>query len=121
LLRCVLRQHVGPQEPNTRWFLRLLDEPPRAQLFRLAPPKWRPVSPRLSIWAHLFTDYFKPRLDRSLTHHLCVRSWCNNRWVVAAYSDTPTHHERLEAALQLRDWARGKIAPRKLKLLLGSI
>jgi len=88
-----------------------------------------PLSPRLRTWERLLLGFFEPSLDGALlARHRCVRRWRENladradRYTLFEVSTLlPTHHERLEAALTLRDWAQGKIAPRKLELLLGSI
>ncbi len=86
-------------------------------------PEWAPISLRLRAWKQEILAYFGPELDVDLRcRHVCVRkSTGNHEFLLRIELQTPTHHERLEAALWLRDWARGKVAPRKLQLLLSRV
>lgn len=84
--------------------------------------EWVPVPLRLRAWKQEILAHFGPDINADLRRrHVCVaKSTGNYSFLMRIEVQTPTHHERLEAALRLRDWARGKIAPRKLQLLLGS-
>ena len=79
---------------------------------------------RLQLWRREILAFFLPTFDTQLhRRHVCISSGYTDNFGSLLHLEiqTPTHHERLEAALQLRDWAQDKIAPRKLKLLLGSV
>lgn len=76
---------------------------------------------RLRRWSHHLNRYFNPHKDEELAaSYLCVR-----HFAIAHYASfvegPPSQHERLEAALFLREWATGKIAPDELALLLPKL
>lgn len=133
LLRAVIRLEIEKLAPGHEsvWCVSLAEGRSSSQSRPVGNPYGFEVllSLRLRMWERLLLGFFEPSLDGALlARHRCVRRWRENladragRYTLFEVPTLfPSHHERLEAALQLRDWARGKIAPRKLKLLLGSI
>ena len=87
------------------------------------PPYWDTEMPnvrlrRLAVHIH---RYFRPHRNEILSaRHLCVAQQSIEPLVMLELLP-PTQHERLEAALFLRDWARGKIPPDELRLLLPKL
>ncbi|BCM90538.1 hypothetical protein IAD21_02392 [Abditibacteriota bacterium] len=125
LLTCALciETVVKKQDGNWEWFMEgeisSLNCWPSGDAF----PKWVDLPIRLRVWERIAFEYFSPSPRHSLLHrHSCARRWFNNRPSFLHLAiQTPTQHERLEAALWLRDWAQDKVAPRKLRLLLGGV
>ena len=86
-----------------------------AQFERAAP------NARRRRWAFYFGRYFAPHLDPFLKErHLCIKHSYISTLVSLSLSP-PTQHERLEAALTLRDWAKDKIPEREARLLLPKL
>lgn len=81
-----------------------------------------PTSIRFRRWAKYISEQFKWHVDPELTaRHLCVENFGVGTIVQVGFPETLSEHERLEAALFLRDWARDKIPPDELKLLLPKL
>lgn len=77
------------------------------------------MSPFLIEWRDSLLKWFDPSFDEDLSrNHRCVLDWSDNHEVFAVSVESPTHHERLEAMLELRDWARSKVPDELLKTLL---
>ncbi len=77
------------------------------------------INSRLRVWCPCIDAYFAPSLNTQLhTQHKCTQE---NRGLLQIALSPPTQHERLEAALFLRDWAQGKIPPDELRLLLPKL
>jgi len=87
------------------------------------PHGWEGETPnaRLRRWSVHLQRAFNWKKDEELTaRHLCVERF--NAWPrVQIELSPPTHHERLEAALFLREWAAGKIPSDELRLLLPKL
>ena len=80
--------------------------------------EWAPPNSRRRRWALHFHRYFDPHIDRNLaTRHLCIAQHFISS-LVSLKLTTPTQHERLEAALTLREWAKGVISDHEARLLL---
>ncbi len=83
--------------------------------------KFEGKNPRLRRWWHHLNRYFGPHKDEALAaQHLCLQKFSVG--IYAEFEEDPSsQHERLEAALFLRDWARDKIPPDELRLLLPKL
>lgn len=80
-----------------------------------------PGNARLRRWSHHLNRYFALHKDEALAaRYLCVASFHLPHYT-SFEEGPPSAHERLEAALFLRDWARGKIPPDELQLLLPKL
>ncbi len=76
---------------------------------------------RLRRWGYYIRNYFAPhRNDVLAARHLCVAQQSLSP-ILSFKPPQPNQHERLEAALTLRDWAKGKIPPREARLLLPKL
>ncbi len=80
-----------------------------------------PPNARTRRWAFHIHRHYAPRLNENLAaQHICIaRGYLDN--LVCLSISSPTQHERLEAALFLRDWAQGKIPEREARLLLPKL
>lgn len=79
---------------------------------------WKLPGIRARRWASHLGRYFAPSRNQQLAQkHLCVADQSLHP-LVTLNLPQPTQHERLEAALLLRDWAKGVIPPREARLLL---
>jgi len=127
LLACALTIEPQVQKHVATWSWDVEREENRSNLsFRESVNsmgEWAPTSSRLRAWKRELLTYFAPDFDAALRRrHVCVRkSTGNYDFLLRLEVQTPSHHERMEAALELCDWARDKIAPRKLALLLGAL
>jgi len=74
----------------------------------------------LCIWRQALLNWFAPTLSEQVADkNWCVRSWnADNHEIFAVCISLPTQHQRLEAALELRDWARGKVSEELIRTLL---
>lgn len=64
--------------------------------------------------------YFSPFLDPFLINrHLCVEHHRHHMKFLRVVASYPSAHERLEAALNLKEWARGKLSADEVKILCG--
>ena len=79
-------------------------------------------TPHLRNWRRALTAWFAPRFIQTLApEHQSAWIWrdhIRDRSLCTVSTEIPTHHERLEAALELRDWARGKVPDELLETLL---
>ena len=83
--------------------------------------RYHNVGVRLRRWAIYIARYFAPRCDADLAaRHLCVAQQSLSP-ILSFKPPPPSQHERLEAALTLRDWATDKIPPREARLLLPKL
>ena len=79
------------------------------------------INARKRRWSHHLNSYFAPHKDEVLAaRYLCVELFRSPQYALFE-EGPPTQHERLEAALFLRDWARDKIPPDELRLLLPKL
>jgi len=78
-------------------------------------------SARLRRWSHHLNRYFSPHIEESLKARYDYVSRLTMPYYVSVEAQLPSHHERLEAALFLREWARDKIPPDELRLLLPKL
>lgn len=71
-------------------------------------------------WRMATLGWFGAHLNQELLEsHRCVQMFCgDNHELMCVSASPPTQHERLEAALRLRDWARGKVPDELLQTLL---
>jgi len=76
---------------------------------------------RLRRWSHHLNRHFNPHRDEDLA----ARYWCVRHFAFGHYASfeegPPSQHERLEAALFLREWTAGKIPSDELRLLLPKL
>lgn len=97
---------VGPKVSFSRSTNSLPDEPTRE---------------RIQLWADHLYRYFQPHIDAELSaSHPCVTHFKYLPYASVSVQP-PSQHERLEAALFLRDWAQGIIPPGELALLLPKL
>ena len=76
---------------------------------------------RLRRWAVYIQKHFAPYRDEQLAvQHLCVAEQSLSPFIQFELPQ-PSQHERLEAALTLRAWAKDKIPAREARLLLRKI
>ncbi|BCM90540.1 hypothetical protein IAD21_02394 [Abditibacteriota bacterium] len=76
---------------------------------------------RLRLWTRHLNRYFGLSKDEVLaSRHACVTDFYPEECVQVRGS-IPTQHERLEAALFLREWAKDKIPADELRLLLPKL
>jgi len=125
VLRCALVVHPPLRDAQAEWIWWLEEGSGLLSCSPVIPPhpEFFEETPRLRAWRRAIFEFFEPTLNRALLQrHVCARrAITSTDTLFEVQSEKTTHHERLESALQLRDWAQDKIAPRKLKLLLGSI
>ena len=82
---------------------------------------WKSPGIRARRWASYLQSYFAPSRNQQLAQeHLCVASQFLDPLLTLNLPQL-TQHERLEAALTLRDWAKGKIPEREARLLLPKL
>lgn len=80
-----------------------------------------PIGVRLRRWGAYIERHFAPHRNQTLAaRHLCVANKSLEPLVQFALPQ-PTQHERLEAALLLREWVEGKIPAREARLLLPKL
>lgn len=74
-----------------------------------------------NLWREGILGWFGVSINKRLIKaHYCVDRFCGEKDGVRLMQvevSPPTQHERLEARLQLRDWARGKVPDELLKTL----
>lgn len=65
-------------------------------------------------------ETYIPQIIKPLREkHRCVCDFLDTEYVwIQSFSETPTVHERLEAASQLRQWLRGKVSEAEVARLL---
>ncbi len=82
--------------------------------------KFLPLSDRSLEWRRAVLEWFQVSMNETLVNeNQYVRLFCgDNHELMAVSVSSPTQHERLEAALELRDWARGKVPDELLETLM---
>lgn len=72
-------------------------------------------------WRRALGDYFSPSPNEKLKQrHLCLEDYFYRLGCFAyGRAERPNSHQRLEAALELRDWARGKVPDELIATLLS--
>lgn len=85
--------------------------------------RWIETPFRMMSWRRIIMQHFSPIIDETLRRrHVCVRNWVDLKYANTPIQTVrPTQHERMEAALFLREWARDKVSARKLQLLLSGV
>jgi hypothetical protein len=75
---------------------------------------------KIKIWLDVVESYFSPCYDASLERYSVVKH-CSlvSHFEIYISVPIPTHHERLEARLRLREWLIGKVPPDEIPALLG--
>lgn len=104
--------HINPKlDAHSNIWLR--NSSPREQEFA--------ETPHLCNWRRALIAWFAPQFIQTLApEHQSAWIWRDQirDWSLCTVStEIPTQHERLEAALRLRDWARGKVPDELLETL----
>lgn len=123
LARAVLRCHPRRLQHSGlwTWMLNFCAEGLVGFLFtpklqQLGPPELDETDEFLQNWARALSPFAPIWNEAAMEQHPCLQE-ARNRPVASIRCETPTQHERLEAALQLRDWAKRNVPDQMSELL----